>query len=575
MCRTLEVGRQIVKQRRLQAGLQIVEYEQHGNVIEEEDMLKTAMIFGDRMVLQREKPISVWGTSDPASCVEIDFDGSRVSTAAGPDGGWKAQLPPHAAAKDLTMVIRAGSEELVLRDVAVGEVWIAGGQSNMEYYLGFEKHYEEIAAAYESTDVRFFDYPEVAFEEEFSIRDYIHEGFWRNSTREDLAYFSAVAFYFARYLQNEIQVPVGIVGCNWGGTTASAWLGPKLLEGTPGDVWLEDYRKITGSADRSSILAQYLANPLSDSSNRLADPYNIRSVKIGFSREEQARAMEEFIETNDPSCFVHAGRPGGLYCTMLKKVAPYTARGVIWYQGESDGDAHPEVYTDVLTRMIGCWRDLWGDALPFLLVQLAPFDKWMQCVGDNYGIIRDCQEEVSRTVPGTWITTTGDVGMQWDIHPKNKLPVGERLALLALGHVYGRDILCDPPAAQSLRVEGDSVIITFRNADGLHISGDHLNALQLELENGDVVDAQNAAVSGNELIVSLAGIVETNSHGGAGTGSEDDRAGAGSEDDRAADAATAPGIAAVRFARENYYEVNLYNAAGIPALPFRMEITRS
>lgn len=509
-------------------------------------MLKTAMIFGDRMVLQREKPISIWGTSDPAACVEIGFDGNQVTAAADPDGRWTMQLPPHPAARDLTMVIRSGGEELVLRDIAVGEVWIAGGQSNMEYYLGFEKHYEEVAASFESTDVRFFDYPETAFEEELSIRNYVHEGFWRNSTREDLAYFSAVAFYFARSLQNEIRVPVGIVGCNWAGTTASAWLDPKRLEGTPGEVWLEDYRKVAGFADRSSILEKYLANPLTDTSNRLADPYNIRSMKIGFSPEQQAEEMRKFEAAGDPSCFVHTGRPGGLYNAMLKKVAPYTARGVIWYQGESDGDFHPEAYRDVLTQLIRCWRDLWGEALPFLLVQLAPFDKWMQCVGDNYGIVRDCQEEVSRTVPGTWITTTGDVGMQWDIHPKNKLPIGERLALLALGHVYGMDILCDPPAAQSIRVEGDCVIITFRNANGLHIKGGHLHALQLELENGEVVDTPDAAVEGSELIVSLAWL---------------------------AGAAPEHRISAVRFARENYYEVNLYNAADIPALPFRMAVT--
>ena len=507
-------------------------------------MLSTAMIFGDRMILQREKPISVWGTSDPFSCVEIDFDGSHVTTAAGSDGKWEVQLPPHPASKGLNMTIRSGAEELTFRDIAVGEVWIAGGQSNMEFYLGFEKHYEEITATYESMDVRFFDYPETSFEEELSIRNYVHEGFWRYSTREDLAYFSAVAFYFARYLQNEIQVPVGIVGCNWGGTTASAWLDPECLEGTPGEVWLEDYRKVAGSDDRSIILEKYLANPLTDTSNRLADPYNIRSMKIGFSPEQQAEEMRNFEAAGDLSCFVHTGRPGGLYNAMLKKVAPYTARGVIWYQGESDGDFHPEAYADVLTRMIGCWRDLWSEDLPFLLVQLAPFEKWMQCVGDNYGIVRDCQEEVSRTVPGTWITTTGDVGMQWDIHPKNKLPIGERLALLALGHVYGRDILCDPPAAQSVRMEGDCVAITFRNADGLHIEGDHLHAFQVELENGEVRSAEDAEVSGDQLIVSLKGIAS----------------------DRTP--------AAVRFARENYYEVNLYNAAGIPALPFRMAVTR-
>jgi len=505
------------------------------------NMLSTAMIFGDKMVLQREKPIAVWGSADPGAEVKVSLDGAEAVAAADESGSWKVSLPAHAAARGLTLTAESGGEKLAYTDVSVGEVWIAGGQSNMEFYLGFEKNYEEVLASFESEDVRFFDYPDVAYEGELNDRNYIHEGFWRSSTREDLGYFSAVGFYFARDLQRALGVPVGIVGCNWSGTTASAWMDPAFLRGTPGEIWLRDYEKFEAEIDKDEFMRRYLQNPMNDTTDRLALPFNIKSLKIGLTQEEQAAAMQE-IGTGDAdvSGFVFAGRPGGLYSTMVRKIAPYTSRGVIWYQGESDGDAHPEVYDEVFSRMIANWRELWADALPFLFVQLAPFRKWMMSSGDNYGIVRKCQEEVSKTVAGTWMTTTGDAGMEYDIHPKNKKPVGERLALLALGHVYGQDILCDPPELESACIEEKSLILTFRNAEGLHLKGECVNALQLVTEEGNVLDASEGEIIHGKLVVDLRN-----------TGCPDVRK-----------------IREIRFAQELYYEVNLYNGAGIPAKPF-------
>lgn len=506
-------------------------------------MLKTAMIFGDRMVLQREMPVCIWGTAEPGAQVTVCLDGCKTEATADPSGDFTVCLPSHQTARGLTMTISSGNESLVYRDVSFGEVWIAGGQSNMEYYLGFEKHFEEIAASFESADVRFFDYPEVAYEGELNDRNYKHEGFWRKSTKEDLGYFSAVGFYFAKALQAATGVPVGIVGCNWGGTTASAWMDPDRLVGTPGEVWLKDYKAFSDGLDMKAFLEEYLRTPLYDTTDRLALPFNIKSVKIGLRREEQAEAMHMMAEMGDASGFAFVGRPGGLYHTMLKKIAPYAARGVIWYQGESDGDAHPEEYGDVFSRMIANWRELWHKDLPFLFVQLAPFGEWMMCRGDNYGIVRDCQEKVSKTVPGTWMTTSGDVGMEFDIHPKNKKPIGERLALLALGHVYGEDIQCDPPEVNSVTLDNGILTISFRYAEGLFLQGQAIQALQLEMEDGSMTDITKAQISGESLLIDLSS-----------NGCSD-----------------AQKIRRVLFAQQPYYEVNLYNKAGIPAKPFRWE----
>ena len=506
-------------------------------------MLTTAMIFGNKMVLQREKPIAVWGEASPKAEVRVTMDGAEAAAAADETGAWKAYLPAHDAARGLTLTVETDDEKLTYTDVSVGEVWIAGGQSNMEFYLGFEKHYDEVLAAFESTDVRFFDYPEVAYEGELNDRNYVHEGFWRNSTKEDLGYFSAVGFYFARDLQRALGVPVGIAGCNWSGTTASAWMDPAFLKGSPGEIWLRDYEKIEGEFKEDGFIRRYLQNPMNDTTNRLSLPFNLKLMKNSLTPEEQAAEIQG-MEGGEMSGFAFMGRPGGLYGTMLRKTAPYTARGVIWYQGESDGDVHPEVYKEVFSRMIANWRELWQDDLPFLFVQLAPFRKWMMVTGENYGIVRKCQEEVSKTVPGTWMTTTGDVGMEYDIHPKNKKPVGERLALLALGHIYGQDILCDPPELESARIEGDSLVLTFRNADGLHLKGETVNALRMVTEDGTELDASEAEIVHEKLVVDLRN-----------TGCGD-----------------AGKLREIRFAQEPYYEVNLYNGAGIPAKPFVWKI---
>ncbi len=499
-------------------------------------MLKTALIFQNGMVLQREKDIPIWGTAEPGETITIELGQEKVTTDTNASGEWKALFSPRKAADGLTLTVKGTSEEICFHDVAVGEVWIAGGQSNMEFYLGFECHCKEIEESYENSRVRFFDYPEVAYEGQLEDMDYCNEGFWRYAKKSDLAYFSAVGFYFAKELEDKLHVPIGIVGCNWGGTPACAWMDPARLEGTLGESWNQDYEKDVQDIDMVKFLEDFKKNPLNDRTNMLNEPFNQKAMKIGFTKEEQA-AMQKEMENMGFPAFFYERRPGGLYETMLKKIVPYSVRGVIWYQGETDGDFHPDAYADVFTKMIENWRDLWMEELPFLFVQLAPFREWMAVNGKKYGIVRTCQEKVSKSVPNTWMATTGDVGMEWDIHPKNKQPIGERLALLARGHVYHENILCDPPEAVKAIKKDHQVMIYFRNAEGLKIEGEMLRAMQVTDAKGSMRAAVNAEVQEDCLILYKV------------------------EDAKE-----------VAFAMEDYCEVNLYNRAHIPAKPFRLAI---
>lgn len=498
--------------------------------------MKTAMIFSDKMVLQREKDIPVWGTASPGTVVTVEFDGKSVEAVTGTDGNWKAVLPPHEAGTGYQLRVNDGEEQRAFQDVCVGEVWLAGGQSNMEYLLGFEKHIDQVLAGEMNPMIRFFDYPEVSYEGQLEDYNYRNEGFWRGCTKEDLPYFSAVGYYFAENLQKSLGVPVGILGCNWGGTPACAWMDTKYLTGNDGEVWVREYEDAVRDLDVESYQKAFRANPGNDRTDQLHNPFGIQVVKIGLTREQQLKLLGSMPEMPDPNGPWYERRPGGLYETMLKKVHPYAVRGVIWYQGESD-DPHPEEYATVFSQMIRCWRDLWQEEFPFLFVQLAPFREWLACSGTAYPRVRASQERVSKTVPNTWMASIGDAGMEWDIHPKDKLPAGERLALLARGHVYGENILCDAPELLSAEKSNGCIAISFSHGEGLHIAGNVLHAMVGVNSAGESLEITAGEIRDGRLILRDCG-----------------------------------DITALRFAWTDYYEVNLYNAAGIPAKPFEVTL---
>ena len=242
-------------------------------------------------------------------------------------------------------------------------------------------------------------------------------------------------------------------------------------------------------------------------------------------------------------------RPCGLYESMLKQVAPYGIRGVIWYQGETDGDCHPEVYKTLLPSMIRSWRALWKEEFPFLFVQIAPLERWMDCCGKNYVEIRKAQQHAAETIPDTGMAVITDVGMQFDIHPKKKQPVGHRLALLAENKVYGDgNVLCEAPSLKEIQVEEGKVVLTFDNAgDGLYLTEnvpygqvvgkETLGGLRI-FQNGQELkmEKMKATARKNHVIVTGAEI-----------------------------RSSVP--TQVRLAQTGWYLVNLYNSAGIPARP--------
>lgn len=523
----------------------------------EEKMLHTGLLFQDHMVLQRDKSISIWGTADAGKTVTVYIQGRTFETAADKEGNWKVSIGPLRTSFSEEMSIVSKEEKIVYQDIQVGEVWLAGGQSNMEFHMRYDADFEVEKEKCSNDNIRFFDYPEVSYVGQIDEADYSKNyGFWRKAEPEQLERFSAVGYYFAKELQEKYNVPVGIVGCNWGGTPACAWMSEEAVVEGGGQVYLDEYDAAVSQLDLEEYERKFKGNPGSWRMDLLGDPIS-DMVMRGCSIEDMAGQLKQMgidlTQLGEDSFALPIGpkferRPCGLYESMLKPVAPYSVRGIIWYQGETDGDCHPEIYRTLFPALIRNWRQLWNEELPFLFVQLAPLEQWMECNGDAYAQIRAAQQYTAETVPNTAMAVITDCGMQFDIHPKKKKPVGHRLALLAENKVYGEDILCEAPALTGAEAEEGRIILTFENAgEGLYLAeklptGETVDKTRLGglriFQDGKELDqtALYAKAEKNKVIISESCI-------------------------------QSQAEIKIILAGTGWYQMNLYNSADIPARP--------
>lgn len=439
-------------------------------------MMKTAQIFQSGMVLQQGKRIPVWGSAAPGAAVTVSVQGQTVSGKAEEDGTWRLFLEPLAASFGETMTVASGGETLTYDDVQVGEVWLLGGQSNMEFYMRYDA---ELPAEPEAPDdaLRFYETAKISYPEQINEADYSKVyGHWRRACPEELERFSAVGYYFAKRIRKTLGVPVGLVACNWGGTVACAWMPWELVEKAGGAPFLRQYEDAMADYDPEEYDKRFAKSPDGWRMDTFADIFFDRMMfgdsipRLMEKMTSKGIPLPEPQDLTPPIGPKWERRPGGLYETMLKPLAGFGLRGFLYYQGESDGDTFPECYETLFPALIGQWRKLWGEELPFLFTQIAPLDHWMQCVGTPHVIIRAAQQKTADTVPGTGMAVTTDVGMRYDIHPKRKRPVGERLALQAEARVYGKNTPCEAPRLRSVEVSEGLLALRFDHAeDGLHL----------------------------------------------------------------------------------------------------------
>lgn len=397
-------------------------------------MLKCSHLFTDNMVLQRRKSIKVWGIAYDGTKVAVQINGITMETVASKHE-WMAILPPMEAGGPYTLeVSEENGDKLQFRNVMVGEVWLAGGQSNMEFELQNSLGGKEVLKNIKGTNVRFFNVKRNAYMDEFFFHDERNNG-WTEAAPESAASWSAVGFHFAKKLSEATGVTVGVIGCNLGGTSASAWMSRKILESDPDTrTYIEDYDKAMEGKTYEQYckeLDEYMAW-YKDWQPKIEAFYNTHP-DAGWNEALEFAGVSKWPGPLGPKSEY---RPGGLYETMFRRVVPYTLAGFIYYQGESD-EHRPKTYYKLLCNLISLWRsDYEDDKLPFICVQLPMHKNKGAEDSDKWCFIREAQMQVHQNVANTGIAVAIDLGVFNNIHPANKKPVGERLALQAMYHVY-------------------------------------------------------------------------------------------------------------------------------------------
>ena len=463
-------------------------------------MLKIPAIFSDHMILQRNKPVAIWGESD-ASKITVTIQDAHVVTYVESDGKWKTFLPPMGAGGpyEMTIVTDTG-ETKVYKDVMYGEVWLAGGQSNMELELQNSKDGADVVSEAHNELIRFYYTPKVSYlcEELYQKEE---ESSWELCVPENVGRWSAVGYYFARKLAAQLDVPVGIIGCNWGGTSASCWMSREALESDKViSSYIEEYDEIVANQDFEAYCKE-------------RDEYIVYQAEFD-------RKCKEYYETEQNPTWEGAlavcgenkypgpmgprseYRPAGLYETMIRRIAPYTLAGFLYYQGESD-DHKPKSYYNLLTRLIRQWREDWDDdKLPFMIVQLPMFINAGDVDQKNWPLIREAQHRAYRTVKNTGLAVILDKGEYGNIHPIDKQPVGECLALQAMYHAYGMDnaVRAYGPFYQSCYTDKSYIWLIFNHAkDGIVCHGDKPEGFEVAGPDKVFYPADSVVVQDNQI----------------------------------------------------------------------------
>ena len=522
--------------------------------------IKLPDIFASHMTLQRGKVLRIEGEAEGCASVRVLLDGKSAGASV-TDGHFSCAVGPFDAGTDKTLEVFAddGKEPvLTLEDIQIGDIYLACGQSNMEYFLRYDADWNYTKQAERNPFIRMYNVPQIAFEGQ--DKHPFGAGYWFEEGDPGWAVFSAPGYHFARVIQPDIDVPVAIVGCNWGGTPACAWTDTSRFSQEPLNVYLKEYEDalaLYSPEELKRISMEALAFE-----NSYRHDLEWRTMMYGLTEEEQQQWMKE--HAGDPMLPMgpwHHYRPGGLYETMIKPISSLDVKGVLWYQGESDA-GHGEIYDQTMEVLIQSFRDIWKDPkLPFLFVQLAPFGKWLDCTNDGYAQVRASQDRVTESIPGTAMASIMDIGSYEDIHPKFKMEVGRRLALLALSHVYGREILADAPvceAASTQTLEDGSLVIILQASNvGEELYADETPEEGFRIFAGPARLTPGGTVGEGPEITDFECRIEEDCIQILLSGKEAQEALSGEE-------------LTISYLEENYCNAHIWNSAGLSMKPFHI-----
>lgn len=438
----------------------------YGGITGNYDGLSMSSLYADYMVLQRDVPLDIHGTANTGEKITVEIGGQKASTTADNQGKWSVVLSPMQATEDLTLTITAGKQRKVFSHVAVGEVWLCSGQSNMAFMLCQAESGKEDIAAADDPQLRLFDMKgrwetyDVAWPasclDSLNHLQYFRETTWQPSTPSSASRFSAVGYYYGRMLRQKLGVPVGLICNAVGGAPTEAWVDRNSLE-----------------TSFPNILSNWLQNDFIQDWVRGRAAKNLTNDQTKLGR--------------------HPYEPCYLYESGILPLQQYPIKGVIWYQGESNAhnkDAHAKLFS----LLVNGWRQNWNNPdMPFYFVQLSSLNR------PSWPWFRDSQLRLMKEISNTGMAVSSDHGDSLDVHPRCKQPIGERLARWALAKTYGQHITPSGPVFSSVTRQADALIVSFLYADGLQTSdGKAPSCFEIAEEDG-LFQPANATIEGNTV----------------------------------------------------------------------------
>jgi sialate O-acetylesterase len=521
-------------------------------------------LFTDNMVLQSGQPVPVWGTADAGETVTVTFAGQK-KTADPRNGRWQVALDPLPASNDGQTLTITGHNTITLQNVVVGEVWLASGQSNMGFPLNAASNAAtEIPQATDPL-LRFYS---VAHMCSADVQTNV-KGKWETSTPDGAKNFSAVAYFFGKALRAKLNEPVGLINSSWGGTPAQAWTSMDALRQDPPfpkfiDQWnkaLTDHQNVLAHPELETAYQDTLKKwqaEVAPSFNDAMKAWNAAVAANGAAAAGPKPTPSQPEPKNPdptgmPNPSARPSVPGVIFNGMIAPLIPFSVKGVIWYQGEANGGQGFE-YRTLFPRMITDWRTRWAQAsFPFLYVQLPGWSANDKRPPDQHGWpwLREAQL-MTLSLPETGMVVAADIGDPNNVHPKDKIDVGNRLALLARKIAYKENIQAFGPLYDRFTVEGDKVKIHFKESGAGLVIGqspwrppgiapwptDKLLGFVIAGADKHWVDAQAQIVGPDTIEVSSTQVSNP---------------------------------VAVRYGWANSPDVNLYNKDGLPASPFRTD----
>ena len=469
--------------------------------------LQVSEVFTDHMVLQRNEPLTIQGMADSGVKVTVKIGRQKKQTITNNQGKWKIVLDPLKEGLGYELSIYTKKEKKVFQDVAVGEVWLCSGQSNMEFMLKQSSSAASDIQSAENKNIRLFDmkarwrtnnvnWPATALDSINHLHYYIPTT-WTVCTPEHAADFSAIAYHFGRMLQDSLQVPVGLICNAIGGATTESWIDRHTLE-----------------MKFPAILKDWLRNDFIQ----------------GWARGRAATNLK--LATSNARR--HPYEPCYLFEAGILPLETYPIKGVIWYQGESNAH-NMEAHEQLFQLLVGSWRQHWcNEDMPFYFVQLSSLNR------PSWPSFRDSQRRLMNKISHTGMVVSSDHGDSLDVHPRNKRPIGERLARWALANEYNQTLTPSGPLAESAKRIGNRVQVTFKYATEMHAANQNAPISGFELAEHDGIYFPAKAVVKDDQIELIAPQIKHPNY--------------------------------VRYAWQPFTRANLVNKDALPASTFKLEV---